>query len=380
MYKPLPQILTGNEGEEEEDSELYSSSFLDTEHYKYPSAEEMNDAGSSDHAEQCAQSQGGYATFSLARKMLLILSIVNCLAFIVIFLWVLPCEYDTCQSPFAPIDVEWEIQLDGKNTQFLQIISSQYSKYQDVLLIVSKTDLTNGTCLANSSTTNLLAVRVVNGKPNWERNVTSMHYLNCSLIDANRDGVDDCLIFSTGRGLSALDAQSGVLIWELHNHEGLLDQISKMSLVNLNSVFDVNNDSTVDLVAVLTASPSSSSSILVAICGRSGKLMWQMTLNSSCSQTELVALIDQLNFNSPCLPNKSPVNLLANPSQLNNVVMDLSNFKPAEPFSAENIKYQQREARSLDPLYLAYQGLKNSSISATVNCSASFTLLKKIHV
>ena len=45
MYKPLPQILTGNEGEEEEDSELYSSSFLDTEHYKYPSAEEMNDAG-----------------------------------------------------------------------------------------------------------------------------------------------------------------------------------------------------------------------------------------------------------------------------------------------------------------------------------------------
>jgi len=79
-----------------------------------------------------------------------------------------------------------------------------------------------------------------------------------------------------------------------------------MSLVNLNSVFDANNDSTVDLVAVLTAPPSSSSSMLVAICGRSGKLMWQMTLNSSCSQTELVALIDQLNFNSPCLPNKSP--------------------------------------------------------------------------
>ena len=98
------------------------------------------------------------------------------------------------------------------DTQFLQIISSQYSKYQDVLLIVSKTDLTNGTCLANSSTTNLLAVRVVNGKPNWERNVTSMHYLNCSLIDANRDGVDDCLIFSTGRGLSALDAQSGTFL------------------------------------------------------------------------------------------------------------------------------------------------------------------------
>lgn len=43
MYKPLPQILTGNEGEEEE--EYISSSLLDMEHYKYPSVEEMNDAG-----------------------------------------------------------------------------------------------------------------------------------------------------------------------------------------------------------------------------------------------------------------------------------------------------------------------------------------------
>ena len=202
---------------------------------------------------------------------------------------------------------------------------------------MSKTNLTNGTCLERNSnsysTTNLLAIRVVNGKQNWEKNVTSIQYFNCSLIDANKDGMNDCLLFSLGRGLSCLDAQSGifvliifyiflhpwfhfhvilfkgVLIWELHNHEGLLDQISKMSLVNLNSVFDVNNDSTVDLVAVLTISappPSSSSSILIAICGRSGILMWQMTLNSSCTQTELVALIDQLNFNSPCLPNKSP--------------------------------------------------------------------------
>jgi len=102
------------------------------------------------------------------------------------------------------------------DTQSLQIISSHYSKYQDVLLAVGNTDLTNGTCLANnsSSTTNLLAVRIVNGKPNWEKNVTSMQYLNCSLIDANRDGVNDCLLFSTGRGLSALDALSGIYFYQ----------------------------------------------------------------------------------------------------------------------------------------------------------------------
>ena len=98
----------------------------------------------------------------------------------------------------------------------------------------------------------------------------------------------------------------GLLLWELHNHDGLLDQISKMSLLNLNSVLDVNNDSTVDSVAVLTMTPSLSSSLLIAICGRSGKLIWQLTLNSNCSRTEQFAIIDQINFNSHCLPNTSP--------------------------------------------------------------------------
>lgn len=100
----------------------------------------------------------------------------------------------------------------------------------------------------------------------------------------------------------------GILLWELHNHDGYLQEISKMSLLNLNAVLDVNNDSTVDLVAVLTmtVAPSSSSSLLIAICGRSGKLIWQLALNSSCTRTEQIAIIDQLNFNSPCLSNKSP--------------------------------------------------------------------------
>jgi hypothetical protein len=59
--------------------------------------------------------QEGRPPLSTARKILLLLSIVNCLAFTVIFLWILPCNYDTCQSPVYTVeDVEWDLHLDMK--------------------------------------------------------------------------------------------------------------------------------------------------------------------------------------------------------------------------------------------------------------------------
>ena len=59
--------------------------------------------------------QDGRPQMSTARKILLLLSILNCLAFTVIFLWILPCNYDTCQSPIYTVeDVEWDLRLDIK--------------------------------------------------------------------------------------------------------------------------------------------------------------------------------------------------------------------------------------------------------------------------
>ena len=75
------------------------------------------------------------------------------------------------------------------DTQSLQIASSNNSKYQEVLLVASKSEQFANTCnSSNDSSTNLLAIRVVNGKQNWEKNITDMQYMNCSLIDANKDG------------------------------------------------------------------------------------------------------------------------------------------------------------------------------------------------
>lgn len=62
-------------------------------------------------------------TMSTTRKIALTLSIVNCIAFIIIFLWILPCDYDTCSAP-AKVRVEdWEINLTGKGRIYLFILA-----------------------------------------------------------------------------------------------------------------------------------------------------------------------------------------------------------------------------------------------------------------
>lgn len=53
---------------------------------------------------------------STLRKIALTLSIVNCIAFIIIFLWILPCDYDTCSAPDSVKVGDWEINLTGKGT------------------------------------------------------------------------------------------------------------------------------------------------------------------------------------------------------------------------------------------------------------------------
>ena len=53
-------------------------------------------------------------SMSTGRKVALGFSIVNCVAFIIIFLWILPCDYDTCRAPPKVKFIEWEVNLTGK--------------------------------------------------------------------------------------------------------------------------------------------------------------------------------------------------------------------------------------------------------------------------
>ena len=51
---------------------------------------------------------------STGRKIALAFSIVNCVAFVILFLWILPCDFDTCKATHNVKTRDWEINLTGK--------------------------------------------------------------------------------------------------------------------------------------------------------------------------------------------------------------------------------------------------------------------------
>lgn len=98
----------------------------------------------------------------------------------------------------------------------MSVASSKNRRREMLILLSSGTanDTVSNTFCFNNESTNLLGIRAADGKIIWENNFTeTVQYLNCSLIDVNNDGVDDCLLFPAAQTLSAFNSLTGKLIF-----------------------------------------------------------------------------------------------------------------------------------------------------------------------
>lgn len=187
------------------------------------------------------------------------------------------------------------------------------AKFQEVLVVSSSELGSSSNCSKNSTSINLSAFRTGDGRVLWSKNTTEdIQYLNCSVIDVNSDGANDCLLNTEGRGLSVLDSSTGLVphkniyqdlcrlnpfhnagrvLWELHRptEDRFAHQVPVIKLVDLNSVLDMNNDTVPDLMAIVIMDEPSQSH-LIAISGRNGELLWQRPLNISCQTVAYVVV------------------------------------------------------------------------------------------
>lgn len=96
----------------------------------------------------------------------------------------------------------------------MAMASSPTSRLKEmVILLSSETSHLVSTphCFSNESNS-LLGIRAADGKLVWEKNFTdAIQFINCSLIDVNDDGVDDCLLFPVAKSLSSLNSLTGNL-------------------------------------------------------------------------------------------------------------------------------------------------------------------------
>jgi exopolysaccharide biosynthesis protein len=117
------------------------------------------------------------------------------------------------------------LNIFTSGVQAMGMASSLTSKSKEMLILLSsKTthSISSSYCFSNESN-NLLGIRAADGKLVWEKNFTeAIQYLNCSLIDVDNDGVDDCLLFPVVKSLSALNSLTGKAFLASTNYHSLL--------------------------------------------------------------------------------------------------------------------------------------------------------------
>lgn len=83
-------------------------------------------------------------------------------------------------------------------------------KHQEMLVATTSNPLCPTELSSPINTRTMVGIHTMDGALIWEKNVTSnIQYLNCSLIDVNGDGLDDCLTFSMNGALSAHNSLTG---------------------------------------------------------------------------------------------------------------------------------------------------------------------------
>lgn len=92
----------------------------------------------------------------------------------------------------------------------MDVAAANY-KHQEMLVAITSDPLCPtelSTAVINTRT--MFGIHTMDGALIWEKNITSnIQYLNCSLIDVNGDGVDDCLTFSINGALAAHNSLTG---------------------------------------------------------------------------------------------------------------------------------------------------------------------------
>ena len=94
---------------------------------------------------------------------------------------------------------------------------------------------------------------------------------------------------------------SGEMLWKCHSHQNPEKSSSPTSdtdLVDIDLVSDLNGDATSDLLAIVT---NLTNSILIAVSGKSGELLWQHALHLNCTQVNNLSAIDFVVHHPLCI-------------------------------------------------------------------------------
>ncbi|KAG5889536.1 hypothetical protein JTB14_036627 [Gonioctena quinquepunctata] len=277
VYAPLPQSLSDSDSEKEVSMEpVYAnyangikSTKINKSFCRHNGHTRLNDEINDIH---CIKSIK--PNMSALRKTAFIFSILMCFLPIVVLLWILPCsDTHTCPKRIPNWErVEEEIELQGT----INLVYGAFENNWNIVLMYKGSF--NSPRLSKNG---IMSVEGINGAVAWNYQQQTVPLgINCSIIDVDSNGFDDCLVIDEG-GLKAIET-TGELLWHAHTSE----QTSIPELDMPIEIEDFNKDGVNDLLAVFRKETS------LVISGKSGLALANIRLPSDCSHLSNLRLTE----------------------------------------------------------------------------------------
>lgn len=157
---------------------------------------------------------------STSRKLAFVLSVLMCFLTVAVFLWVIPCDWSTCPSKTEDantaawsitatgIELEGPISLVGNKLLFM--MRSPIFERRQVSLRSGQLPPSGGGVIALDSRHPVEL---------WRKTLNNVpKEVDCDLIDANLDGVLDCIVLTHNGFLAVLNQVTGNLLWRKINN------------------------------------------------------------------------------------------------------------------------------------------------------------------
>nr|KAF7431937.1 hypothetical protein H0235_004861 [Vespula pensylvanica] len=218
------------------------------------------------------------------RRFCLVISILLCIATILVFLYVLPCDTMICppvDEPQSSVSWEktlWNVEVHGPITI---IPGSPY----DLIFLLRGQEYNDSNTDSNSKTSrgsSIVSIHGTSGLYLWlvclERVPTN---IDCISIDTDQSGKSDCIVVGERGLLKSIDPTTGIIHWSSEVHT-----FPKLPVI----LPDLNSDGIEDLLSVEVTQGNVSS--LVLLSGNTGQLLGKY-IKHNCSLVNIYNLVSE---------------------------------------------------------------------------------------
>lgn len=316
------------------------------------------------------------------RKLCFVTSLLVCVATVVIFLWVIPCD-DSCRGKIEKFKThnwnrEYEnIELKG----MINVVKGLKGRSKNLVFMYrgDKIFPDNKKTYRTDRRNGIISVLGSLGEVAWyDEMLSEPTNIDCNLVDVDRNGSPDCLVTDEFGQLGCINPISGQWLWQFHDSENVQ---RKGDLLDFPLILpDLNNDKVNELLLASSLSGSTHNS-LVMISGGTGRIVGKPYTVTECSYIHKLQIDNKFTISFNCINKDTEFEKFKELPELYNLIMNETInsdvFKTNKNIEQHKFYGQRKNTENQRNLYSVSgkQLIVENRGRCPENCSVTVTLI-----